>query len=170
MSNDILFTEKQKFKQWWLWLLLLGINGFFLFGVFKQVVGEQQFGDNPMTNGQLLFATGGLLLVTLLFVSFRLDTTIKQDGIYVRFFPFHIKTKHYTWESLTKSFVRQYSPLTEYGGWGLRLGLFGKGVAFNVSGDKGLQLEFTNNKKVLIGTNKPNELTETLNKIGQLKQ
>jgi hypothetical protein len=170
MNNEILFTERQKFKQWWLWLLLLGVNGLFLFGVFKQVVGGQQFGDKPMTNGLLLFATGGVLLVTLLFLSFRLDTTIKQDGIYVRFFPFHIKAKHYTWNSLTKSFVRQYSPLTEYGGWGLRLGLFGKGFAYNVSGDKGLQLEFTNNKKLLIGTNKSDELTETLNKIGQLKQ
>jgi hypothetical protein len=70
---------------------------------------------------------------------------------------------------LTKSFVRQYSPLTEYGGWGLRPGLFGKGTAFCVSGDMGLQLEFTDNKKLLIGTNKPDELTETLNKIGQLK-
>jgi hypothetical protein len=170
MSNDILFTEKQKFKQWWLWLLLLGINGLFLFGVFKQVVVGQQFGDKPMSNAGLLVTAGLTILLTLLFVNFRLDTNIKKDGIYVRFFPFHFKFKHYTWESLTKSFVRQYSPVTEYGGWGLRLGLFGKGTAFNVSGDKGLQLEFTNKKKLLIGTNKPDELTETLNKLGQLKQ
>ncbi|MEO0075774.1 MAG: hypothetical protein ABIK31_06695 [candidate division WOR-3 bacterium] len=60
--------------------------------------------------------------------------------------------------------------MTEYGGWGLRLGLFGKGTAFSVSGNKGLQLEFTDNKKLLIGTNKLDELTETLKKIGQLKQ
>jgi hypothetical protein len=60
--------------------------------------------------------------------------------------------------------------LTEYGGWGLRLGLFGKGTAFNVSGDIGLQLEFTDDRKLLIGTNKPDELIETLNKIGQLKE
>jgi len=170
MANEILFTERQKFKQWWLWLILLGINGLFLFGVFKQVIGGQQFGGKPMSNLGLLFATGLTILLTILFVSFRLDTTIRKDGIYVRFFPFHLKFKHYTWDSLTKSFVRQYSPLTEYGGWGLRIGLFGKGTAFNVSGDKGLQLEFINKKKLLIGTNKPDELTETLNKIGQLKQ
>ncbi|RDC56527.1 hypothetical protein DU508_13150 [Pedobacter chinensis] len=170
MTNEILFTERQKFKQWWLWLLLLGINGLFLFGVFKQVIGGQQFGNKPMSNAGLLATTGLMILLTLLFVNFRLDTNIKKDGVYVRFFPFHLKFKHYSWDTLTKSFVRQYSPLIEYGGWGLRLGLFGKGTAFNVSGDKGLQLEFTNKKKLLIGTNKPDELTETLNKIGQLKQ
>ena len=170
MSNNILFTERQKFKQWWIWLILLCINGILIFGVFKQVIKGQQFGDKPMGNIELLIVTGLLLLLTLLFINLRLDTIIKQDGIYVRFFPFHIKFKYFAWDSITKSYVRQYSPVTEYGGWGLRLGLFGKGKAFNVSGDKGLQLEFTDNKKLLIGTNKPDELTETLLKIGQLKE
>ncbi|MBD3750674.1 MAG: hypothetical protein IE931_14395 [Sphingobacteriales bacterium] len=170
MDNEILFLERQKFKQWWLWLIFIGINRLFSFGIFKQVIGGQQFGDKPMSNVGLIVTTALTIVLTLLFVNFRLDTIIRKDGIYVRFFPFHFKFKHYSWDSLTKSFVRQYSPLTEYGGWGLRLGLFGKGTAYNVSGDKGLQLEFTDKKKLLIGTNKPDELTETLNKVGQLKQ
>ncbi len=170
MDNEILFSERQKFKQWWLWLILLGINCLFLFGVYKQIIIGQQFGDKPMSNSGLLISTALTLLLTVLFLNFRLDTIIKKDGIYVRFFPFHIKFKHYTWDNMTRSFVRQYAALTEYGGWGLRLGLFGKGTAFNVSGNKGLQLEFTNHKKLLIGTNKPEQLTKTLIKIGQLKQ
>jgi len=170
MNNEILFTEKQRFNQWWIWLILLGINGFFIFGIFRQIIGGQPFGDKPMSDIGLIVGTALSILFTILFLNFRLDTLIKRDGIYVRFFPFHLTFKHYAWESLTKSFIREYSPISEYGGWGLRLGLFGKGTAFNVSGDKGLQLEFTNKKKLLIGTNKPDELTETLNKIGQLKQ
>lgn len=170
MDNEILFTERQKFKQWWLWLILIGINALFLFGVFKQVNGGQQFGDKPMSDTGLLITTGLTILLTFLFINCRLDTIIKKDGIYVRFFPFHIKFKYYTWDTLTKSYVRQYSAITEYGGWGLRLGLFGKGTAYNVSGDKGIQLEFTNNKKLLIGTNKADELTAVLKKIGQIKQ
>ncbi|WP_447636336.1 hypothetical protein [Flavobacterium microcysteis] len=169
MANEILFTERQRFKQWWLWLILLGINGLFLFAVFKQVIAGQQFGDKPMSNIGLLITAGLTILLTILFLNFRLDTLIKKDGIYVRFFPFHLKFNYYAWEKLTKSFVRQYSPIAEYGGWGLRYGFLGKGKAFNVSGDKGLQLEFTDNKKLLIGTNKPEELTEVLKRIGQLK-
>ena len=169
MKNEILYTETQRFKQWWLWLILLTGNGLFIFGVFKQVFTGQQFGDKPINNTELLMTTALTLLVTILFLNLRLETIIKKDGIYVRFFPFHIKFKHYPWESLTKSFIRTYSAITEYGGWGLRVGLFRKGRAFNVSGDKGLQLEFTNNKKLLIGTNMPDQLTEVLNKIGELK-
>ncbi len=170
MNKEIIFTESQKFKQWWIWLILLGVNGLFLFGVFKQVIGGVQFGDKPIGDTGLIFITGLTIVLTLLFVNMRLDTTISKEGIYVRFFPLHLKYKHYAWEKLTKSYVRQYSPIKEYGGWGIRLGLFGAGTAYNISGDKGLQLEFSDNKKLLIGTNKPKELTETLNKIGQLKQ
>ena len=169
MTNEIMFTEQQRFNQWWLWLILLSINGLFLFGVFKQVIGDEQFGKNSMSNTVLLITTGLIGILTLLFASLRLDTLIKKDGIYVRFFPFHVKYKHYAWETLTKCYVRTYSPISEYGGWGLRLGLFGKGKAYNVSGDKGLQLDFATNERLLIGTNKPEELTRILIKIGQLK-
>jgi len=169
MENEILFKETQKFRQWWFWFILIGINGLFLYGVFKQVVGGHQFGDKPMSNTDLLITSGLVLLLTILFINFRLDTQIKKDGIYVRFFPFHLAFKHYTWDKISKSFVRQYSPIAEYGGWGLRLGIFGNGKALNVSGNKGLQLEFLDNKKLLIGTQKPDEITETLAKLGQQK-
>lgn len=170
MENEILFTEKQKFKQWWLWIILLSVNGIFLLGVFIQVIGGQQFGDNPLSDPMLLIITGLVLLLSLLFLSFRLETQIRTDGIYVRFFPFHIAYRQYTWNMLTKSYVRQYSPIAEYGGWGLRLGILGNGTAYNISGNMGLQLVFTNNKKLLIGTNQPEELTALLKKIGQYKQ
>ncbi|NGM62867.1 hypothetical protein G5B30_13195 [Sphingobacterium sp. SGG-5] len=169
MDNETLFVERQRFKQWWIWLILLILNGFFLYGVFKQVVGGQQFGDKPMSDTELLIATGLTIILTLLFVSCRLVTQVKVDGIYVRFFPFHLKYKRYPWDILTKCYVRVYSPISEYGGWGLRFSFFGKGKAYNVSGNKGLQLEFTNGKKLLIGTNKSEELIKILHQIGQLK-
>lgn len=166
--EDIVFTETQRFKQWWLWLIFFGLNGKVLFDVFKQFGNESPDRTTGMT--ELLISAGLVFSVTILFIVSRLETVIKQDGIYVRFFPFHIRFKHYHWHSLTKAFVRQYSPVTEYGGWGLRLGLFGKGAAYNISGNQGLQLELTNSKKLLIGTNKPDELSEVLKQIGQLKE
>ncbi|HUS02274.1 MAG TPA: hypothetical protein VMY77_11135 [Chitinophagaceae bacterium] len=169
MNNEILFVERQKFTQWWLLLIVFGVNILSIFSVCKQIIDEEKFGEKP-GDIALLILTGMALLFTVLFVNCRLDTTIKKDGIYVRFFPFHLKFRYYDWDSIIKSYVRQYSPLIEYGGWGLRFGLFGKGTAFNVSGNTGLQLEFRNHKRLLIGTNKPDDLTETLNRIGQLKQ
>jgi hypothetical protein len=169
MPKEILFIEKQRFTQWWIWLILLTINGALIYGVIKQVLGGQAFGDKPAGDTELLLITGTLVIMTLLFLGMRLETKIDKAGIYVRFFPFHLKFKHYSWDSLKRCHVRQYAPLMEYGGWGLRLGLFGKGTAYNVSGNTGLQLEFTDNKKLLIGTKKPEEMTQTLLELGQLK-
>lgn len=170
MDKRIFFTERQRFKQWWLWLILLGLNGLFLFGVFRQVILAKQFGDNPMSNAGLLTASGISIILTLLFVILRLDTVIKEDGVYVRIFPLQLKFKHYAWNDLTKSFVRQYAPIAEFGGWGMRLGLFGRGKAITISGNSGLQLECKNKDKLLIGTNKPEELSGILIQMGQLKE
>ena len=170
MKNEILFFEKQKFKQWWIWLFLVLINALFLFAVFYQIILEKNLGNNSISNVGLVTTTCITVFTTVLFLSFRLETQVKNDGIYVRFFPFHLKFKRFPWEVLTKTYVRTYSPVLEYGGWGFRYGGMKKGSAFNVSGNKGLQLEFTDNKKLLIGTNQPEELERVLLQIQKIKQ
>lgn len=148
---------------------MIGVNGLLLSGVFKQLISGQKSGGNAMSDMGSLLIIVFTTLFTILFINIRLETQISEEGIYVKFFPVHLSFRLYTWENITKSFVRQYDPIREYGGWGLRFGLSGTRKAFNVSGDKGLQLEFADHKKLLIGTNKPDEITETLKRIGQLK-
>ena len=162
MKNDF-FTETQRFKHWWIWVLMLGTNCFFLYGIIKQVVFGQQFGNRPLSNTWLFIVFGFTLLLTLL-----IETRINEDGIYVKLFPFQFTHKKYAWTEVSKLYLRQYSPIAEYGGWGIRYGINGK--AYNVSGNMGLQLEFISGKKLLIGTNKPKELTETLISTGKIKK
>nr|AIA11187.1 Unknown Function [uncultured bacterium] len=168
MNDDILFEEKQQFKQIWLWVLLLGINCIFLYGVFKQVIVGQRFGNHPLSNMSILVVTFLTLLLTLLFVFLRLETQIRMDGVYVRFFPFHVKFKKYYWSVISQSFVRKYSPIREYGGWGVRWSPFGKGRAYNVSGNMGIQIVFNSGSALLIGTRKEEEVKKVLIQIGHL--
>ena len=166
MKDDILFAERQRFNQWWLWLLILGINGVFFWGTFQQVIKGTPFGDHPMSNTGIVFTSILMLSITLLLFNVRLETIIKEEGIYVRFFPFHVKFKFYSRVTIKKAFIRIHNPLTEYGGYGIRLGIMGKGKAFNVSGNKGLQLVFEDDTKLLIGTNEPDQLMLVLLKLG----
>ena len=161
------FTESQHFRQMWLWLLLLGINGAILVGLYRQFVAGQVFGEPAISSAGLLVALSVTVLLTLLFATLRLETRVESDGIYVRFHPFQSKFEHFAWDRLAKCYVRRYSPLGDYGGWGLRLGLSDKGKAYNVSGDQGLQLEFTDGRKLLIGTNRPEELERVLRERGE---
>ncbi len=157
-----MFSETQRFKQIWLWIILLGINGLFIFGLTKQVILGKQFGDNPLSNWGLIIVTTLIFLFSLLFLNLKLDTYIKTDGIYVRFFPLHFNYKYFSWDSINQSFVRQYNPIGEYGGWGIRG--FGKNRALNISGNKGIQLIKKDGSRLLIGTKKADEVTEILKK------
>ncbi len=58
----------------------------------------------------------------------------------------------------------------EYGGWGIKNGLFGSGKSYNVSGNEGLQIIYTNNKRLLIGTKKTDEIKSVLFQLGKLSE
>lgn len=90
MNKEILFYEKQRFTQWWLWIILLAVNGFFLFGIYKQIIIREQFGDKLMSDTGLIIITLIILSITSLFSRFKLETLVKSDGVYVRFFPLHL--------------------------------------------------------------------------------
>lgn len=165
MENNILFSETQKFKQLWIWFILLVVNGIFLIAIYQQIIQGNPMGDKPMSDVGLLIAALISLSMTLLFINFRLDTQIKEDGIYVRFFPFNISYRHHSWETIEKAYIREYSPIKEYGGWGIRYSFNGRGKAMNISGRIGLQLEFKNGKKLLIGTNKAEDIKPILSKL-----
>jgi predicted neutral ceramidase superfamily lipid hydrolase len=169
MKKEVLFSEVQRFKQWWLWVILFGINFLFIYGVVNQVILGNKFGDNPMSNSGLLIFFACSLAISILFVFLRLETVISPDGIFVRFYPVILKYRFYSWTTVKKAYIRQYRPLMEYGGWGVRYSLTGKGRAFNVSGNIGLQLEFINGEKVLIGTQVSDKMRDVLEQIKMYK-
>ncbi|MBS1651949.1 MAG: hypothetical protein JSU07_08075 [Bacteroidetes bacterium] len=163
LHDEAIFYEKQKFNQWWHKLLLIVINGIFVFSVVRQVIF-----NIPSGGSEGLFVSAATVLIISIFIlSTKLETIVKHNGIYTRFFPFHFKFKYFSWNSLTACYIREYAPIMEYGGWGLRYGVFGNGKAYNVSGNKGLQLKFVTDKKLLIGTQKPEELEKALKNIKQ---
>lgn len=163
-SRGIYFEEHQRFNQWWFLLLMAGINGMLLFGIVQQVILGRPFGDHPTGDGALVGITIGVWLLTFLLFSIRLDTRIDANGIAYRFFPFQRNYTTIDWSRIRHAYVRQYSPILEYGGWGWRYS-FGNGRAVNMSGNKGLQIVYDENKKLLIGTNRAEALRDALRSL-----
>lgn len=160
----ILFYEIQKFKQWWLWLPLILFNLFFWVGIYMQIIKGIPYGSKPMSNNALLLSTILFAFFTLLFTQLKLETIIKEDGICIRFFPFHLKFKCFQWSNISKAYLLKYSPISDFGGWGVRLKK--NYTAYSVSGNMGLHIELHNGRKILIGTNKPDELMNVLQRLG----
>ncbi len=162
MGSDILYYERQRM---WLWaILLFPINTPFIYGLIKQLIFNQPWSTNPMSNAGLIIVSVLMFLFTMSMFTIKLETIVTKDGVYVRFFPFIIRYKFYPWEKINKAEIKKYSPLKEYGGWGFRFGFNGS-MAFNVRGNIGLELVLNNGRKILIGTNKQQALEEVIAKL-----
>ncbi|MFB6257266.1 MAG: hypothetical protein ABEH38_01115 [Flavobacteriales bacterium] len=115
-DKEPLFKEKQRFRQVWLWGILLVLNAFFLYAICSRFFEVEAIGDLASDDTYIWVFFTAVLPITLFFLTIRLDTVIQADGIHVRFFPLRLKFKAYTWEEIEKCYVRTYRPLTEYGG------------------------------------------------------
>lgn len=104
-------------------------------------------------------------LLALAFLFGTLKTEYNKEGIIIKFFPFLFKTRVIKWQEVAKAYIREYSPLREFGGWGIRRSK--KGKAYTVQGKLGLQLELRDGKKLLIGTQRPEDIAKFLETIEQ---
>lgn len=159
MKENSVFYEKQRFRQWWLWLIIIIVIGFI---IYNYIENRQYFSMEEIIGS---FAVS--ILIFILFFIIKLETKIDELGIRVRLFPFHLQFKYFPWKTIQKAYIREYSPIGEYGGWGLRMGLFGKGKAYNISGNFGLQIVFKDGKKLLIGTQKAVEMKKFLEEMNK---
>ena len=158
-NSKVLFTETQRFRQKWIWCIVVGVPSLIVIILILNIMEHpDQFGSDWFVS--LIAAIILVGLVAYLLWYSRLDTVIDYEGITYRFVPFHRNPRHITWSSVSAAVVRQYRPIVEYGGWGLRWGF--SGLAYNVSGNMGLQLILNNGRRVLIGTQKPLELEDTI--------
>ena len=153
------FVEVQRFNQVWLWALLLGI---FIFPLWKII--EDLRGNISLINSFSWIFLGGMSLFLLFFYKIKLTTVITEQDISIRFNLLHRKPKTIAWNEVQKAEIVTYKPIMDYGGWGIKYGGLNT-IAYNVSGNKGLQLYLKNGKKILIGTQKPEELQNIIKKI-----
>lgn len=162
VPDKSLFSEVQRFSV----LLVAPLVILFLVGigfaghmVFRPILES----DESWPVWALTVSIAGIVinvLVTLVLVFARLQTRLDPTALYLRFSPFHLSYKKIDFDSIAAVYARTYHPLGEFGGWGIRWGVSGK--AYNVSGNRGVQLLLKNGKKILIGSQRSDELATLL--------
>ena len=167
-ENNVIFREVQKFAPWLYWYIVLAMAAAVIIDCFAllEMTSRQ---TPPQARQIILLITCGIILpiaIAVFFLMLKMETEVRPDTLYVRFFPFHIHFKKFAAVDLAKHYARTYKPLLEYGGWGIRCGWRG-GRAYNVSGNQGVQLIFKNGKKLLIGSQKADELADAISSIMQ---
>ena len=165
-ESELIYREEQRFPLWFRWLLALSMIFAIVLSIFSlpEILSDQSLPDIPPTIPIVIVGICVPIAIAVLFLLLKLETEVRPDGLYVRFFPFHIHFKRFAAKDLSEYYARRYRPIIEYGGWGIRWSLR-KGRAYNVSGNKGVQLVFKSGKRLLIGSQRAEELEEAIRSI-----
>lgn len=112
----------------------------------------------------LWFIFGIALPIILLFFT-KLILEVRDDGLYIRYMPFHFRYKQFLFKDIKHYESIIYSPLKRFGGWGIRINLNGE-TAYNMNGKQGLELKLRN-QTVVIGTQNPNEIKKAMDSLNK---
>lgn len=161
-KDIVLLEEEQRFSNWWIWGALILIFVFSLTDILYEILKKDVVTLTSIIPLIIFILIFGFIFTLFLFT--RLQTVISSDGIQVKYFPINRK-KTYLWNEIDNVYVRQYKP-REFGGYGFRGTK--KNRALNIYGNWGLQLEFKEGGKLLIGTQLPDEIELILKKIKKM--
>lgn len=154
MDAASLFRERQRFHHGGVGRLILVASVVALVAVAVIPASRGAASELP---GLFGLAIGGSV-VALLFCC-ELRVVVRPDALHVRFFPL-TRQHRYSWDEIESAQARTYRPIAEFGGWGVRFGRRGK--AYNVYGNRGVQLELTGGRRLLIGSQRADELAAAI--------
>lgn len=172
-ATAVYFREDQRFRSPWL-IMLIGSGTVFalasgLFLLIGQVWLGHSMGSRPLSNPAALVV--GLIEVGVgsviwwLFWRSVLQVEVTPRGLFVRYRPFHRKTRQIDLCGVVRIAAVTYRPLRDYGGWGFRVGT--RWRCYNVSGEEGVRLDYADGIHLLIGSQRAPELESALRRIWQ---
>jgi hypothetical protein len=159
-AGTVRFREEQSFRAPWLWLVIGSVTGLQWWCFYRQIVRGEPWGRNPAPDWMMVllwFAFGMGLPAFFLYT--KLIVTVTDAAVEVRFRPF--LTRIIPLSDIEKIEARTYAPLGEYGGWGIRI-WFGGTQAYNVSGNRGVELTLRDGRKLMIGSQRADELARAI--------
>lgn len=154
-----LYVERQRVTSAWIWVIVLAATGFAWWAFVQQIVFHAPLGNQPAPDWAVwgLFLILGLGLPTLI-ASMSLRVIVSRDFVDVWLFP--IVWQRLEIADIRSCTAREYRPLREYGGWGLRWSP--NGIAYSLRGNQGVQLELSSGKRILIGSQHADELADAI--------
>ena len=164
-QNKVIYREVQRPRSFWWWLLVLVIAFIMWYGFIQQVFFGIPFGDKPAPDVAMviLWLIFGIAFPITMLGILKLIIEVHEDGLYIRFMPFHIEYRKFLYKDIKQYEPIIYSPFKRFGGWGIRMNFQGE-TGYILNGKQGLELKFKN-QTVVIGTRKPDELKKAMDSI-----
>jgi len=96
----------------------------------------------------------------LLILSARFTTVVRHDGLFIKYHPLHLKWRNIDLRTAIKVEAIAFSPLRDFGGWGIRFG--SGGTAYTMNGNRGVRISYYRNQSIVIGSERPDELESAI--------
>lgn len=138
---------------------------YFVVGVFGLVIGVLLI--TMMSIGRIIWPAIGIvalaaIIVVALVLTSKMTTVIDASGVHVRYFPYLRKT--FALDDIVACVARNYDPM-EYGGWGVRGWPDRYGWAYIVRGNRGVEIEFKNGHRLMLGSQRAEELARAIEEV-----
>jgi hypothetical protein len=136
----------------------------FAYGMFQQLVLRQPWGDRPLSDDILIVNSiliiSVMIIMLLVFFNSVLEVVVDRGSISYRYFPL-IRS----WRRIEKETIHSFEIKTYYmKGYGIHRDLRGN-KTINVKGHVGIELTMLDGKRLLLGTQKPGDFLDALNKM-----
>lgn len=153
--QEVQFLRQSPFS----WLVYF-VEAVIWYGFVRQIIFQQPFGTNPAPDWMmwLIWLLIGIGL-PLLWVVSKLIVEVHDTYLHIRYVPFI--SRQILFSDIRRVEARTYSPILEYGGWGVRWWFGGK-RAYNVKGNRGVELELHNGQTIMIGSQQTDELAQAI--------
>jgi hypothetical protein len=161
-NRTVLFREVQQFRLGYARLALAMPPLVLAIISCRQIIWHHPWGNPPTTNGDLLFLTILTLLVYFRLITVRLVTELRPEHLSVAMKGLWRRVRVPIADIRTAVAV-EYNPLREYHGYGIRSGP--RGQAYIASGNQAVQLELGDGRRLLVGSQQPEELAHKLQSL-----
>jgi hypothetical protein len=165
MQPRVLHKERTSWS-WWVHLLIWG-------GVaIAASAGLARAGDvtNPDFLPTIATPIAIAALIPLVFYGLvgYLSAQVTEAGIRMRWGPLGWIRKFIPFDTIMKAEAVTYSPLMEFGGWGIRIRRNKR--AWTVRGNRAVRMELTNGKVFYLGSDRPERFAEWIRSVERKKK
>ena len=148
------FREEQRFE--WFWTAMFCVPALIVgYGLYRELWLNQ-----PFLSGALLWpAFVVVVVVALWLLLLKLVTEVRGDGLFIWFVWLWPK-RTIPWDQIRSVETRTYRPIRDFGGWGVRWDA--RGIVYHARGNRGARLVLASGERVLIGSQRADELARAI--------
>lgn len=164
MKSRIRLEERTGWA-WWVNLLFLGLFwGVPLFTILPEALGGGTGDMSPAVATILLLSLASLPILIYGFLG-QLRVRVTDQGVEAAWGLMEVFKKSFPYADIVRAEAVTYSPIREFGGWGIRFG-FGNKKAWTTRGNRALVLHLKDGSRFYLSSEKPERLVVGIQSAG----